>query len=349
MVQSTYPALRGLAALQDVLLVQCGPDEAEGLLPSLRPGAGLLVTGQRSVETIRAFRSRTTAALVADRNLYSGNSRTYASAPLDAAWISTQRRAGVSAPLTDSGYIGDGDVAGLRNILRSASTLGPDVVALLPLARSWLATNAPGLVAEIQAVGVPVAIVVEHRDDPFSVEAVVAGFVHVVDNAGVPVSLLRCDTSALGGIAFGAHCAALGVRSALRHLYELPKKPGGGRFPPAIATALWGPGKHMVKVDRLAAGVAATPNDPDWVCNCLECQGRRLDWLYLRASDDEVTRHNLELFLDERDLLVKLPAGAQRRESWRAMCASAEFQFTSIAATTVGWKVPPALRWWQQV
>jgi hypothetical protein len=349
MSQSTFVARSGLSALRDVLLLQCGPDEAEALLRSLRPGAGLLVTGARSTEAIWALRQRTAVPLLADRNRYSGTARTMASAALDPNWITRQRAAGVTAPLSDSGYVADGDLAGLRNILQSTRTLGADVVALLPLARSWLTTDYAVLTAEIQAAGVPVALVVEHPDDPFSVMAVVRGFVHLLDNSGVAVSLMRCDSSALGALAFGAHCAAFGVRSSLRHLYELPKRKGGGRFPTAIPTALWQPGKHMVKTDRLAAAVAATPHDPDWICFCMECQGRRLDWLYLQGSHDEATRHNIELFLDERDLLAALPAGPQRRQSWRAMCASAEFQFTAVAAATVGWKVPPGLRHWQQV
>lgn len=116
-----------------------------------------------------------------------------------------------------------------------------------------------------------------------------------------------------------------------------------------MASALWRPGLYMVTVDRLAAAYARTPDDPVWACACQTCRGRTLDWLHLAASPDEVLAHTVELLLDIRDGLAGLPHASDRRASWRAMCASAEFQFMSVAATAVRWDVPKAVRWWQQV
>lgn len=347
MSQLLQSSVAGLAALRDTLLIQSGPEEAARLVGMLRPGAGLVITGDRGTDIARSLGGR--AAVLTDRGRYSGAGRQFASSALDAGWISSQRQAGVVSPLTDSGYVAANDIAGLRAILSSAAQLGPDVVATLPLARRWLTHDSAVLVDEVNAYNVPVALVLESPDDPFSVRGAVHGLVHFLDGALVPSVLLRSDISAVGALAFGALSAAVGVRSGLRHLYELPKHGKGGRRPAATESAFWRPGMYMVTVERLALAVARTRMDPQWLCSCRTCGGRTVDWMYRSASHDEILSHNLELLLDERDKLVRTPVGGLRRQSWRAMCGSAEFVFTHTAATSAAWTVPPAIRWWQTV
>jgi hypothetical protein len=64
--------------------------------------------------------------------------------------------------LTDPGYIGEGDVEGLRSILSRSKAIG-DVVAVLPLHLSWV-RDRDGLrilLDEVQGHGAPMALGLE--------------------------------------------------------------------------------------------------------------------------------------------------------------------------------------------
>jgi hypothetical protein len=92
---------------------------------------------------------------------------------------------------------------------------------VLPLDARWFAAPPvyEALAREINKYDVPVAVVIEHESDPFGVRYVVTGFLELLDAVRVPVLLLRSDVSALGALCHGAHAAAIGTTSALRHLY----------------------------------------------------------------------------------------------------------------------------------
>jgi hypothetical protein len=336
---------RGIASLRDQFLVQCSEADVPDVLGMLRVGAGLVVTGGKAHSAASRLRAQGWAGpLLVDRKRYAGSARVMAGAGLTPGWIAAQREAGVTMALTDSGYLADGDVSGLALVLAQAALEGGDVIATLPIAQEWLRGGLSDLVREVNAHGVPVALIVEHRDDPYSVQANLVGLVELLRRATVRVIILRCDVSALAAMAFGAYAGAFGVRSSLRHL--CPPSKGFSTSPKP--TALFDAGLYMVHVDRLALGVAAMPQDPMWLCNCLVCGGGSVDGLLLRSST-QVLAHTLELLMDRRDSLVQAPRGELREQSWRAQCKSAEYQFASLAMTRAGFVVPPALRWWQTV
>jgi hypothetical protein len=247
------------------------------------------------------------------------------------------------SPLTDSGYIGGGDHASLVSILEQAHALGPDVTATLPLHPMWLSIDLPRLQTEIDAHGVPVALALEHRTDPFSVRPTMAGLVTLLDRS-VPASLLRTDTAALGAIAFGAKWSAIGLRSGLRHFYPITKGGGGNRPSPA---ALLPAALSMIHLYKIAAGYAATSDDPAWMCDCTVCGNRTMDTLLYRP--EQANAHTFELLLNLRDQLVALPTGPLRRQSWRAQCQSALFYFDSLALRGLAWKQTANLRHWQSM
>ena len=70
----------------------------------------------------------------------------------------------------------------------------------------------------MHAAGVPIALVLEHRVDPYSVARTLSGVLQLL-RIGRPVLQLRCDVSGLGLLCHGAHAAAICTRSSLRHLY----------------------------------------------------------------------------------------------------------------------------------
>lgn len=338
------PRTGGLAGLADVLLVQCGRDDLD-LVDASRPGTGVVVCGAASLDGAREVLGTEFAGpVLADRRRYSGRRRLPATEPISARWIDQQRDAGLTVALTDSGYVAQGDLHGVVNILTTTAGLGPDVVAVLPVHAAWLQADLPRLIGEINAHGAAIALIVEHRADPFSVAATVHGLVRLLRTVTVPVVQLCTDVSGIGAIAFGATAAAVGVRSSLRHLYPST----GGGHNRGVEAVLFEPGLAFVHVDKLARGVAAMPSDPMWQCQCGTCLGRRMDWL-LFASQYEQRCHSIELLTDWRDHLVQGgPPGPDRQQSWRAACRSAEFQFSSVAVSRVGWELPRALRHWQR-
>jgi hypothetical protein len=347
-IVSTFPALpQRTGRIEDYLFVQAAADDAKQA-PSLadRPGSGLIVSGQRSLDAaIRLRKAQPELPLLLDRRRYAGKNRAPATAVFDPRWLDEQRRLGVPQVLSDSGYIGSGDIEGLRSVLDQASAADSDMTAVLPIHADWLRGDLPVLMAEVSSHAVPVALVLEHQGDPFGVLATVRGMVTLLRQAP-SVALLCSDISALGALAFGASWAAVGVRTSLRHLY--PANGSGFGVQAGVPSALVDPALALIKVDKIAAAWAATPDDPAWVCDCMTCHGRTLDWL-LYATEYEANQHTFELLVDRRDSLVSMPRGSLRQQSWRAQCASAAFQYESLSLAGVAWDVPRFLKHWQAV
>jgi hypothetical protein len=330
--------------LTDALLVQASVGDLDVLSELLSDtGGGAVLTGKRALAGAARL-ARHDIPFMVDRRRYAGQRRVSGTAPFDERWLKRQRDAGVARVLTDSGYIAAGDLEALACVLGQTAETDSDVVAVLPLHTDWLTQDLPQLRRQVVAHGVPVAVVLEHRKDPLGVLRNIEGFVRLLE-APVPVSLLSSDVSALGALAFGARWAAVGVRSSLRHLYPAT---GGGGPVSSVISALVDPALALVKVDRIAAAWAATQDDMSWNCDCSMCCGRTPEW-FLTASDAEATAHTFELLLRRQTAMITLPHGEDRRQSWRAQCRSAEFQYQSLALAGVSWRVPGFLRYWQRV
>ncbi len=156
-----------------------------------RAGSGVVFTGAGAIEAIHAVRRHPwKRPLLADRRRYTGTARIRGTASFAPSWLAGQRDAGVTPVLTDSGYIGDGDVTALRAILRQAAEAGPDVTAVLPLHERWLHQDRATLIAEVTAHEAPVALVLEHAEDPLASSEAVAGLTELLRNAP-SVALLR--------------------------------------------------------------------------------------------------------------------------------------------------------------
>ena len=108
-----------------------------------------------------------------------------------------QRSLGMAAIVPDAGYVAERDLSGLRLVL-SRSAAVPGAVALLALANSWMRGEGLRLLlAELRDIDVPVALVLEHREDPLGVLRILQGVVALL-RAGVTLLMLRCDVSAIG-------------------------------------------------------------------------------------------------------------------------------------------------------
>jgi len=257
---------------------------------------------------------------------------------------------GTAAVLTDSGYVGQNDEHALESILDQAAAADSEVVAVLPLHSSWLTSSGATdkLVVQVNGHGIPVALVLEHRSDPLGTQVAVRGLVGFLHRSQVPVSVLSTDVSGVGALAFGARWSAVGVRSALRHLYPV-NKDGFSRAP--SLSAMIRPMLSIVTVTRIAEAWSQTRNDDDWVhdiwtCSCSICNGRTLEWL-AAASEIEVNAHTFEILAELRDGVCGLPAGRIRERSWLSKCHVARFRYEELRLDLkVGWDPPGYLRGW---
>jgi len=348
-----------LHPFHEALLVQCYPHEVlalEGLVR--RAKAGLVITAEKgnrrfadallsvyqSASHLRECRDFP-ARLLLDANRYSGATRLTAQATFDQRWINRQRELNLPV-LTDSGYVAEGDERGLCSILSRAAALG-DAIALLPLHLSWLRskTASDTLVGRVEEARVPVALVLEHENDPLGLVGVVPSLLRLL-RSNAPVMPLRSDVSAIGALCMGAVCGAVGSSTALRHLY--PQKDGGGRVEAQVAAVV----KECLSFVRLEKVTIAAQTDPDdvlWQCDCDVCQRHPLPELALLPRPRQETlasRHSFEVLLDLRDELLNSPTDAARRESWRARCQAAQFRHFDVESVTDKWEPPRFLGRW---
>lgn len=282
------------------------------------------------------------ASLLLDANLYSGkkNRKTADAAPTQ-DWITVQRRAGLGWALTDSGYVAEGDTAGLVGTLEAAARFGERVIAALPIAGRWLTHDADVLRAAIDAHGLPAALMVEDTDDPFDRRSAVAGLGNVL-GAETPVMLLRSDTA--GALAYGAAGAALGSSSRYRHIYPVREGGGGGAsvsfiVPELLAyTSLTAFERHFIKDETHAA----------WYCDCSFCGGRTLTWI--RTADDPESAafsHSVAAVASLGRGMAAAIAAQSGPQAWTAMCESARERNIEIEKITGGdWVRKRALSAW---
>ncbi|WP_459162512.1 hypothetical protein [Bounagaea algeriensis] len=314
-----------------------------------------MLSGTQAPCTARALQKHGfNKPLLCDAERYRGKNRAVAEEEFDARWISKQRELGIPV-LTDSGYVGEGDVPGLESILRRSAQLGEDVIACLPLHASWL-TNSASL-EHLQAVareaGVAVALVLEHPGDPLGVQQALRGLLRFLSTATKPVLLLRSDVSALGALCFDASAAAVGTTSALRHLY--PCTSGGPARAPQVSVLV----EHClsyVGADKVAAAVQATPDQAHhWTCTCRTCSGRTMDHFATIRDRKEADRaafgHSLEKLLDvHEDLFSRRLTQRQRQNSWIQQCSAAGSYHQEIDSLLAqGWNPPAFLKAWQSV
>jgi len=134
-------------------------------------------------------------------------------------------RLGLPWALGYPGYAGS--LADVASVLGQGRSLPARTIVPLAIQHQLLRDDAATLLALVNDQDKPVALILEHESDPFGTAGVVAGLVHVLHRAPVPVLLLRTDTSALGAISHGAAVGAVGARSSLRHVFPIKDSSGG--------------------------------------------------------------------------------------------------------------------------
>lgn len=171
--------------LTDHLLVQAEPGDLDVVLQLAdRDGGGLVLTGEHAADACKErWRDSFTGPVLVDRRRYAGRARRRGTEPLTDHWLSRQQEAGVTAVLSDSGYIGESDEQALVSVLSQSAGVGSPVVAVLPLHISWLGTGLKKLTSEVNEHGVPVALVLEHPSDPLGTQWAVKGLTQLLTDA----------------------------------------------------------------------------------------------------------------------------------------------------------------------
>lgn len=338
---------RGLLTLTDHLLTQVEQADALPLASvTKQPGGGLVVSGVEALKVIEYLLGRGySAPLLADRQRYKGKRRKMACQPFDPNWISRQRQLGLPVIIPDAGYVAAHDLRGLRVVLRRSTEI-PNAVALLALGNWWLYDEGLRLlINELRRATVPIALVLEHRDDPLGVKRILQGVVDLL-RSGVTMIALRCDVSALGLMAYGAMSAAYGSRTSVRHLYPVTNGGGGGNGN-SRESAFWPAGTALHYRDLLYDAVTADPYRSYWECWCRICGGNRIDRLGVSLIE-EVRQHNSASLLDAREELAALSAD-RRQQWWSRRCRDAQHVHGSVDAGPVALGCPKSLIWWQQI
>jgi hypothetical protein len=310
---------------------------------------GLVVSGTSALYEVRRLRgSGFVGPVLVDAQRYKGSRRAYGADGMTPRSAARQLDAGATVALSDSGYIPAGDLAALDAVLAATKASSVETVAVLPIPTAWLVDrdDRQRLAERVIASNVKsAAIILEHTRDPLGTRAALAGALAV---AALPIKLLvlRCDGSAIGLLAHGAHAASVGVRSALRHLYPV-KEGGGGPRPGSSEAAYFQAGMSFLDVGKLALGVARDPEDPRWSCYCETHAGRNVGDL-LTWSDVDIRRHSAAALLREQQALSTLPRW-QRSASWQARVASALSTYDEMNAMGIAWGAPAALKHWDAV
>jgi hypothetical protein len=339
--------------LDRTLLVHCTTAQVNRSVPLAdRVGGGLVISPDRGdlvgllalaryLSQVRHF----ARPVLLDAARYAGANRLPARAPFDPRWLRRQRELDLPV-LTDSGYVDPADDAGLVSILRRTAAM-PDAIALLPLHVAWLRDprRRAVLLTHVRAAGVPIALVLEYRGDPFALVGVAEGVVALLA-CGVPVLVLRSDLSALGALCCGAVAGAIGTVGSLRHLYPLPHAPARPMPRPVHPAAVFRPVLSYRRVSAIARARRGSPDDEMWRCDCDTCGGRPLDWLAAETGarqEVDAFTHSMRVAYALRDELL---AGdvAEARASWRARCAAAASRQAQLR-----WGRAGMLDRWQEV
>ena len=317
----------------------CAAEQLGAVYTIPRDRQGCLPSGYAKAEAaIRIHRHRTgsTESLLLDAQRYSGKHRTRGTEPQDLGWTAYQHRQGLAWALTDSGFIAEDDRPAMVATLEEGTRHRGQVVIAMPMHSSWLSRHADEVRRRIDATGRPVAVMLEHSDDPLGTRATVQGLLEVLQ-ASVPVALLRCDVSAIGALAYGAALAAVGTRTGLRHIFPLgPGRPGSGKIAAVVPRAL-----AYRQLEKIREAVMADNDQTHWTCQCSRCAGVTLDGIF---TEDDAFQHSLATLAD---LAEEVLASPDPVSTWKSKCVVAQFGAIDIRQETgLDWPIPPFLKHW---
>ncbi|MDX2546899.1 hypothetical protein ACOT81_05215 [Streptomyces sp. WI04-05B] len=359
--------LFGLAALRGRMLIQTRPERVGQVQEHLASASsGLILSGGNA--TAKALQLRDegyNGVLLADPALYEKTAATeeapfpqtepdgfFLNDPLERS-LEQQRAAGVTAPLTPTGYIQAEDSDALRAAVTRMTELDdPGVTFVVPIDVTWLRNEESlhQLIAYLQDVNGPKAIILGGQMDPLARYAKSVHHLRQLITQVPDTALLRTDLAAFGALAAGAAFTAFGATSSLRHTIvpgekaQTGKKSGGPGSPHVLHPELMDFYLGETLAKKYAA--AAAP-----ICECYACGHKALDTFTSNQSPlpAEAAAHNIAVLMGWLRDLCATPPGIARQRWWYDRCRIAVDQYPLLNAALEqpkAFRAPKQLECW---
>src|ERR1700722_18107004 len=191
--------------------------------------------------------------------------------------LSGQRQCHATAAVTPSCYVQAGDSAAFKALGRQACQIErDDVIVAVPVALPWLTKSQylPQLIAGLQRIPHPKAVMFGAQKNPFDVVAAIPNFRRLLTET-TNVGLWRADVlAAFDCLAHGGAFAVIGAGGSLRHLVPADEKPNANN--PVVHTpAVLLPSMLRYSEGRFVADRYADIPAPR--CSCVVCNGASLN------------------------------------------------------------------------
>ncbi|OAR27618.1 hypothetical protein A8W25_05215 [Streptomyces sp. ERV7] len=359
----------GIGLLRGRMLIQTRPTLVKRVSEQIAPSlSGLLLCGDTAARTAQRMRRNEgySGVLLADPACYESTPATeeapfpenepdgfFMNDPLEVS-LSRQRAAGVTVPISPTGYIQAEDSDALRAAARRMVELGdPSVIFSVPIDVAWLRNeeSTKQLISFLQLVPGPKAIMLGGQMDPLSRYAKAVTHLRLLITEVSDAALVRADLAAFGALAAGALFTAFGGSSGLRHIVapgekaQTSRKGGGGPTAPHVL--------HPELMDFYLGDNLADKygGGPAPICECYACEGRALDIFTSNHAPlpAQATAHNIAVLMSWLRDLRAIPAGIERERWWHNRCLTAVDQYPLVNATLRqpgAFKVPEQLNRW---
>jgi hypothetical protein len=241
------------------------------------------------------------------------------------AMFDGQRQCHAAAAITPSRYVQAGDSAAFKALVYQAQEIErDDVIVAVPVALPWLTQKQylPQLIAGLQRIAHPKAVMFGAQKNPFDVAAATANFRRLLAET-TNVGLWRADVpAAFDCLAHGGAFAAIGAGGSLRHLVPADEKPDADN-PMAHTPAVLLPSMLRYVRGRIIAEKYA--NTPAPRCDCAVCDGASLDRFDSLNGDvrAEAHAHNAAVWTGWLSDLFNHVTDAERQQWWRGFCKTA--------------------------
>ncbi|MHC3468635.1 hypothetical protein ACYF6T_07970 [Streptomyces sp. 7R007] len=330
-----------LRLLNDRLLIMTNDRSAIDLLPyvDVRTG-GLVLTGADAPSRCRHLRNRFPDVVVAvdlagHEHSVATPTHPFGYRSKDGGWhalglagveeiLNGQLANKAAFAVTPTAFIREdeaGDARVLKAVIGQANRLRrTDTVVLLPCSWRWLRDGSLShLVEQVRASRHPVALIMQHSDDPLRARGVIEGL-RLLCRSCPGLLLWRTDLAVFDALAHGAIGGAVGMTAALRHGLVPRVRSGGPPGSPHPVVLV----RELLEYRRVAKLRDWTAVIGPWPCDCRVCEGRSLDRFdNSPAAVPETRRHTLcELFALHAEL-TSTHAGWERLMWWRQMVADA--------------------------
>ncbi len=238
------------------------------------------------------------------------------------AILQGQRQCQATATITPSRYVQAGDSAAFKALVGRARTIDrDDVIVAVPVALPWLTQKQylPQLIAGLQRIPHPKAIMLGAQKNPFDVAAATMNFRHLLTET-TNVGLWRTDVlGAFDCLAHGGTFAAIGAGGSLRHLIPADEKPDADN-PMAHTPAVLLPSMLRYTRGRIIAQKYA--NTPAPRCDCPICDGTSLDRFDSLSGEVRAIAHahNAAVWTRWLSDLFNHTTDSERQQWWRGFC-----------------------------